>query len=142
MKPVNLLEKLASVHEPWQPECITTVDDMSHSLKIAKFKGSFDWHSHPNTDETFYCVSGGPVHIDLNTEARTPEEAERNGATQTVELNAGDIFCVRKNMQHRPRAEVEAGVLMFEKVGTSNVGDNVSSSKKVHVQESGQDEQA
>lgn len=54
----------------------------------------------------FYCVSGGPFKIELSTQARSPEEAERLGADEVVEVGVGDVFNVLRGVMHRPVAEV------------------------------------
>ena len=104
-------------------------------MKIATIKGDFVWHSHAETDEVFYCVSGGPFRIELATLASSPEEAEKSGKDDEVELKVGDVFCVPRGMQHRPVADVEAGILMIEKVGTVNTGERTESGRTVHVEE-------
>ena len=43
--------------------------------------------------------------------------------TETHRLGPGDLFVVPKGMRHRPRAEVEAKVLLIEPKGTPNTGD-------------------
>ncbi|KAK1048597.1 hypothetical protein LTR33_014879, partial [Friedmanniomyces endolithicus] len=111
---INLRERTANVQGFWNPEHLLTLDQ-SHSLKIANIKGGFIWHSHPNTDEMFYCVSGGPLRMELCTTAKTPEDAEKTGADEVVVLNLGDVFSVPMEMQHRPVAENETGILMIEK---------------------------
>ena len=133
-KAVNLNSRVDAITSPWQPELFLKMND-THSLKVAKFKGDFIWHSHDNTDEAFYCVSGGPFRIELSTSASSPEEAERLGADEVVELKVGDVFCVPLGMQHRPVADVEAGVLMIEKVGTINTGERKDTDRRVHVEE-------
>ena len=74
--------------------------------------------------------------IHLSTQARSPAEAEQNGADHVVELRVGDVFCVPRNMQHKPVADVESGILMIEKVGTVNTGDREGDVRTVHVDES------
>ena len=132
---INLRERVDNITSHWSPECIATVNG-SHSLKVAKIKGDFIWHSHPNTDELFYCVSGGPFRLELSTKASSPEEAEKLGADDVVELKVGDVFNVPRGMQHRPRADVETGIMMVEKVGTINTGDREGNERTVHVDES------
>lgn len=92
-------------------------------MKIAKIKGDFIWHSHPDADEVFYCVSGGPFRLEFSTKARNPAEAEKFGRDESVKLHVGDLWCVPKGMQHRPMADVETGIMIVEKVGTVNTGD-------------------
>lgn len=122
MEAINLHTRVDSITSHWQPEHLLTVDS-SHTLKIAKIQGAFIWHCHPETDEVFYCVSGGPMRLELSTKATSPLEAEELGADQTVELHVGDVFKVPRGLQHRPVAEVETGIMMLEKVGTVNTGD-------------------
>ena len=126
-KAINLPQKVSTITKHWSPEHLLTLND-SHTLKIATIHGSFIWHSHPDTDEVFYCVSGGPFRIELSTEAGTPEEADKLGRDDAVEMSVGDVFCVPKGMQHRPVADVTSGILMIEKVGTVNTGDRVGNS--------------
>lgn len=120
-RPINLFDKVASIQTHWTPEHILTLDS-SHSIKIATIKGEFIWHSHPDSDEVFYCISGGPFRIDLD-------------GGKAVELKVGDVFMVPKGLQHRPVAEVETGILLIEKVGTVNTGDRIGHERTVHVQE-------
>ena len=124
---VNLKSRVGAITSHWSPELILTMND-SHSIKVATINGAFDWHCHPDTDEVFYCVSGGPFRIELSTEAGTPEEADKLGRDDAVEMSVGDVFCVPKGMQHRPVADVTSGILMIEKVGTVNTGDRVGNS--------------
>lgn len=133
-KTTNLNSRVDAINSHWTPELVTTFNN-SHSMKIATIKGDFIWHSHPETDEVFYCVSGGPFKIELNTTASSPEEAEKVGMDDVVELKVGDVFCVPRGMQHRPRAQVEAGILMIEKVGTVNTGERTDSGRTVLVDE-------
>lgn len=122
MESINLNSRVNAITSHWQPEHVMTVDS-SHTLKVAKIQGSFIWHSHPETDEVFYCVSGGPMRLEISSQATSPEHAEQLGVDQTVELKVGDLFKVPRGVQHRPVADVETGIMMIEKVGTVNTGD-------------------
>ena len=122
MESVNLNSRVDGIKDHWQPEHLMTVDS-SHTLKVAKIKGPFIWHSHPDTDEVFYCVSGGPMRLEISTKATSPEHAEQLGVDHTVELQVGDMYKVPQGVQHRPIADVETGILMIERVGTVNTGD-------------------
>jgi len=131
---INLQQRVASVEGHWNPQHLMTLDG-SHSLKVANIKGGFIWHSHPNTDELFYCISGGPLKMELSTKALSPEEAEKLGLDELVEVKVGDVFCVPRAMQHRPVADVETGILMVERVGTVNTGDREGDERTVYVKE-------
>ncbi|KAK3711896.1 hypothetical protein LTR37_009414 [Vermiconidia calcicola] len=104
-KSINLHDRASSVTGHWQPQHILNINE-THSVKVATIKGEFIWHSHPDTDELFCCVSGGPFSLELNTTAKTPQEAEKPGSDEVVELKIGDVFCVAMGMQHRPVAPV------------------------------------
>ncbi len=103
---VNLEEKLASFDEAFRPKIVGYYND--NKLQVAKTRGEFVWHSHPETDDFFLVVAGSLV-IDL------PD--------RSVELGPGELFVVPKGMPHRPRAEGEAHVLLIEPAGTLNTGD-------------------
>lgn len=63
------------------------------------------------------------MRLELSTQATSPHHAEELGADQIVTLNLGDVFKVPRGLQHRPVADVETGIMMLEKVGTVNTGD-------------------
>lgn len=75
------------------------------------------------------------MKIELSTKANNPDEAEKLGANDVVGLRVGDIFCVPKGVQHRPVADSETGILMVEKVGTVNTGDQEGDKRTVYVDE-------
>ena len=102
----NLLEAFVLVPEPWQPHRLTSVND--YDVKVARLRGEFIWHTHPDTDELFLVVSGR-LTIGL-----------RDG---DVELGPNDVFVVPKGVEHRPRADEEALVVLVEPKGTVNTGD-------------------
>lgn len=76
-------------------------------MKLAKFHGPFVWHAHTHEDELFLVVRG----------AFTMEFRDRN-----VELQAGDLLVVPRGVEHRPVAEHEVEVLLFEPAATVNTG--------------------
>lgn len=101
----NVVAALASFDEPWQPRRLTSIND--YDVKIAKFDGAFIWHSHPNTDELFYVVDGN-ITIQLRD--------------RDVELGPHDVFVVPLGVEHCPKSDAPASVLMFELQGTINTG--------------------
>jgi mannose-6-phosphate isomerase-like protein (cupin superfamily) len=103
---VNLREKLASFDEAFEPRIVGYYND--NKLQVAKTRGQFVWHSHPETDDLFLVLEGRLV-IDL------PD--------RSVELGPGELFVVPRGVPHRPRADEEAQILLIEPVGTVNTGD-------------------
>ena len=105
MTKVNLSQKFNLVDEFWSPRIVGELN--GQAVKIAKIKGQFIWHSHENEDEFFLVVKGAMV-IRLR---------ERD-----VTLNEGEFFVVPRGVEHKPVAEKEAHILMFEPTGTLNTG--------------------
>ena len=102
---VNLAEKLASFDEQFRPKIVGYYNESK--LEVVKIRGEFVWHSHPDTDD-FFLVLDGRLTIEL-----------RDGE---VELGPGELFVVPRSVEHRPRADGEAHILL-EPRGTANVGD-------------------
>lgn len=105
MEKINLRQKLSRFDEPWDPKIVGELN--GQYVKLAKFKGSFDWHHHENEDEMFLVVKGR-----FRLEFRD----------RTVDLEEGELIIVPRGVDHRPVAEEEAHVLLFEPVSTLNTG--------------------
>jgi mannose-6-phosphate isomerase-like protein (cupin superfamily) len=101
----NVTAAMAKIGEPWQPHRLTSIND--YDVKVAKFLGKFTWHAHPDTDELFFVVSG-EVTIQLRD--------------RDVVLGPGDVFVVPRGVEHCPKADSEAHVMLFEPKGTVNTG--------------------
>ena len=107
MEKVNLAEKLATFDEAFSPRIVASYND--NKVQVAKTRGLFVWHSHPETDDLFLVLSGRLV-IEL-----------RDGE---VELGPGELYVVPRGVEHRPRADDEAHVLLIEPRGTPNTGNS------------------
>lgn len=103
---VNIAEKYAEFSELWAPKIVASVND--YAVKIAKIKGEFVWHTHPETDELFHVVSGLLV-VQL-----------RDG---DVEVGPGEMFVVPRGVEHCPRADEETAIMLIEPTATVNTGD-------------------
>ena len=103
--PINFTEKFTLFSEQWSPKIIAQMND--YQFKIAKIRGKFVWHSHPETDETFIVIHG-EMQIKF-----------REGA---VTLKSGEMFVVPRGVEHKPVAEEECHILMVEPLGTLNTG--------------------
>jgi mannose-6-phosphate isomerase-like protein (cupin superfamily) len=104
---VNLAEALGSFDEAFQPRIVGYYNDSK--IQVAKTRGEFVWHSHPDTDDLFLVVSGR-----LTIQLRDRD----------VELGPGELFVVPAGVEHCPRADPEAHVLLIEPRGTLNTGDS------------------
>ena len=109
--PVNVDAVLASFDELWSPRIVTRVND--YDVRVARVQGEHLWHAHPDTDE-FFLVLDGQFTIDVRG---------LHGADRTIELRAHDTFVVPRGIEHRPRSEAGATILMFEPTGTPTTGD-------------------
>jgi mannose-6-phosphate isomerase-like protein (cupin superfamily) len=110
---VNLAEKLAQFTAHWQPKIVGELN--GQQVKLVKFQGPFVWHSHEREDELFLVVRGR-FRMEL-----------RDG---DVELEAGELLIVPAGVEHRPVADDEVAVLLFEPAGTLNTG-NAESDRTV-----------
>lgn len=104
--PINFEERLKKFSEHWSPKIIAQLND--YHFKLAKVKGEFIWHDHPETDEVFVVLKG---------------ELEILFRDGKISLNEGEMFVVPKGMEHKPVAENECHILLIEPGGTVNTGD-------------------
>ena len=111
MEKINLREKLARVTTHWEPRVVAELN--GQQVKLVKFLGEFVWHHHEHEDEMFLVLEG-----EFNLQFRDRE----------VRLTAGEVIVVPRGVEHRPVAEREVSVLLFEPATTLNTG-NVDSDR-------------
>lgn len=116
MEVVNLAQKLSTFSEYFSPKIVA--DYNGNDVYLAKIKGEFVWHSHPDTDD-FFLVLKGKLTIKM-----------RDG---DVVLGPGELYVVPKGVEHCPVAEEEAHVLLIEPAGTPNTGDAATATTKVRI---------
>ncbi len=116
MQVVNLAQKLSTFSEYFSPKIVA--DYNGNDVYLAKIKGEFVWHSHPDTDDLFLVLKG-KLTIKL-----------RDG---DVVLGPGELYVVPKGVEHCPVAEEEAHVLLIEPAGTPNTGDVATATTKVRI---------
>jgi len=105
MEKVNLAEKLGLFHEHWTPRVVAELN--GQHVKLAKLLGPFVWHLHEKEDELFLILRGT-----LRMEFRD----------RVVVLQEGEFLVVPRGVEHRPVAEAEVAVLLFEPAATLNTG--------------------
>jgi mannose-6-phosphate isomerase-like protein (cupin superfamily) len=105
MEKVNVSEKLRAIGDYWNPRIVGELN--GQELKLAKMKGEFIWHHHENEDEMFLVVKGR-----LRLEFRDKH----------VLVEEGEFIVVPRGVEHRPVAEEETHVLLFEPASTLNTG--------------------
>ncbi len=110
MKKVCLAEKLASFSDHWAPRIVGELN--GQHVKLVKFQGEFVWHHHDNEDELFLVVQGS-FRMDYRDEA---------GIEQSMNVNEGEFVVMPRGVEHRPCADKEVQVMLFEPAGTLNTG--------------------
>ncbi len=106
MEKVNLADKLALFRDHWNPRIVAELN--GQQVKLVKLVGPFVWHRHEKEDELFLVVKGS-LRIELRD--------------RTIELRAGELVVVPRGVEHRPVADEEVEVLLFEPATTLNTGD-------------------
>ncbi|WP_299987041.1 cupin domain-containing protein [uncultured Pontibacter sp.] len=112
---VNLAEKFALIPDHWNPRIAGELN--GQQVKLAKFKGAFDWHHHEHEDELFLVVKGS---FDMEFRDRT------------ITVQPGEFLIVPRGVEHRPVAHDEAEVLLFEPASTVNTG-NLTDSERTRT---------
>ena len=111
MEKINLQQKFSLFNELWSPKIVGELNNQQ--VKLVKFQGEFVWHKHEEEDELFFVVKG----------SFTMELRDKN-----MEINEGEFFIVPRGVEHRPVAEQEVWVMLFEPASTLNTG-NVKNQK-------------
>ncbi|MHA6249351.1 cupin domain-containing protein [Pontibacter sp. CAU 1760] len=102
---VVLAEKFDQIPDHWNPRVAGELN--GQQVKLAKFLGPFEWHHHEHEDE-FFMVIKGKIEIHLRD--------------KVVHLQPGEFLIVPRGVEHKPVANQEAEVLMFEPASTVNTG--------------------
>ena len=103
---VNIIEKLSQFSDYWNPKIVGELN--GQHVKLVKLHGEFVWHKHENEDEMFFVLSGI-----LKIEFRD----------KIVLIKAGEFIIVPKGVEHKPIADDEVCVMLFEPNTTLNTGD-------------------
>lgn len=102
---INLAEKFSRITEYWKPYIAGELN--GQLVKLDKLKGEFIWHHHENEDEMFLVVKGR-----FRIEFRE----------KTVWLEEGEFIVVPRGVEHKPVADEEAWIVLFEPASTLNTG--------------------
>jgi len=106
MHQVNIKEKLSLFSDHWHPRIIGELN--GQHVKLAKLKGEFIWHKHDDEDEMFFVISG------------TLKMVMRD---KTVMIHPNEFYIVPKGVEHKPIADEEVSVMLFEPASTKHTGD-------------------
>ena len=106
MNSINLKDKFSQFSNHWNPRIIAELN--GQQVKIAKVKGEFVWHDHGGEDELFYVLKGR-----LKMEFRD----------QVTEVSEGEMIVVPRGVEHRPSAEEETWIMLFEPADIKHTGE-------------------
>jgi mannose-6-phosphate isomerase-like protein (cupin superfamily) len=103
MDKINLTEKFGLISEHWRPKVIAELN--GQEVKLVKVRGEFVWHRHEMEDELFLIVRGS-----LRIEFRD----------RVVTLGPGELLVIPRGVEHRPVADEEVELMLFEPAATRN----------------------
>ncbi len=106
MDKVNIQQKLSLFSDHWNPKIVGELN--GQHVKLVKLKGEFVWHKHDNEDELFYVIKGS-----FKMEYRD----------KTIDVNENEFLIVPRGVEHRPVADQEVAIMLFEPTTTLNTGD-------------------
>ena len=102
---VNLSEKFSGLTEHWRPKVAAKLN--GQEIKLVKFKGEFVRHKHDEADEMF-LVWRGKFRIEFRD--------------SSIELTEGEFIVIPRGVEHKPVADEEVEVILFEPEDTLNTG--------------------
>lgn len=114
LEKVNLREKLSLITDHWNPRIAGELN--GQQVKLVKLLGPFDWHHHDNEDELFLVVKGR-----FRMELRDRD----------IDLEEGEFLIVPRGVEHRPVADEEVHIILFEPASTLNTG-NIENERTLH----------
>ena len=117
MQKVNIEQKLSLFSDHWKPKIVGELN--SQQVKLVKFQGPFVWHHHDHEDELFLVVKG-----------RFRMEFEDH----SLWIEQGEFIIVPRGVEHRPVADEEAAVLLFEPATTLNTGNVTGELTTAHLE--------
>ena len=107
MSKINLKQIISEVQDYFSPKVVDSVNDVY--IKVAKIKGDkVPWHIHENDDELFYVIEGN-----LLMEIEHQDD---------IMLNKGDLYVVKKGVEHRVSSTEECHIMLIENKSTEHTG--------------------
>lgn len=105
---MQVIDKFKDIEEYFSPKIIGEVNDVY--IKVAKVKGEdIPWHNHKNEDELFYILEGSLLFEIEGEEA--------------FNMHKGDLFIVKKGINHRISATKECKIMLVEPKQTAHTGE-------------------
>jgi mannose-6-phosphate isomerase-like protein (cupin superfamily) len=116
MNKVNLLQKFSLIEDHWNPRIVGELN--GQYVKLVKFQGPFTWHHHESEDEMFLVVKGR-FRMEFHDQPGGPVASI---PAKEIWLEEGEFCIVPRGVEHRPVADQECRVLLFEPATTLNTG--------------------
>ena len=117
MEKINIAEKLSLFTDYYNPRIVGELNNQQ--VKLVKLKGEFIWHKHDVEDELFLVIKGK-----LKMELRD----------KTIEIDEGEFIIVPHGVEHRPVADEEVHIILFEPASTLNTGNEKNELTKTHLE--------
>ena len=105
MDKVNISEKFELIQDFWNPIIVGELN--GQQVRLVKIKGEFVFHHHDNEDE-FFLVIKGAFKMDYGD--------------KIVDINEGEFIIIPRGVKHKPIAESETHLLLFEPNTVLNTG--------------------
>jgi len=122
MHKINIAEKFSKISEYYKPHIVGELN--GQMVKLVKANTEFVWHHHDNEDEMFLVVKGR-----FRMEFRDQDQRERHEWIET-----GEFIIVPRGVDHRPVAEEEVWIMLFEPASTLNTGNVVNERTQPHLE--------
>ena len=113
---INIAEKLSLFTDHWNPRIAGELN--GQQVKLAKFQGEFVWHKHDHEDELFYVLKG---------------EFIMEFRDKKILMKESEFLIVPRGVEHRPVAEKEVSIMLFEPASTLNTGNIKNERTKEHL---------
>lgn len=118
MNKISIDQKLQLFNDHWNPRIVGALN--GQHVKLVKLQGPFVWHHHEHEDELFFVLKGV-----LKMEFRD----------QVVDVHPNEFIIVPKGVEHRPVADEEVALMLFEPASTLNTGNQVSERTRTNLEE-------
>jgi mannose-6-phosphate isomerase-like protein (cupin superfamily) len=117
LRVVDLTAAFASFDDHWSPRVVGALN--GQEVKVAKLQGPFVWHHHREEDELFLVVAG-TLRMELRDSPAV--DVERDPPHRQLVVAPGQFLIVPRGVEHRPVADEEVHLVLFEPADTLNTG--------------------
>jgi mannose-6-phosphate isomerase-like protein (cupin superfamily) len=127
MHKINIAEKFSKISEYYKPHIAGELN--GQMVKLVKANTEFVWHHHDNEDEMFLVVKGR-----FRMEYRDAGLHDGDFRERHEWIEPGEFIIVPRGIEHRPVAEEECWIVLFEPASTLNTGNVVNERTQPHLE--------